>query len=213
MKKRATCVLLVLCLLVPAGALADEEGVDSGLFQGQAQTVEDEGELVNPFSDVPDHAEYAEAVITLAAMGIFKGDENGSFCPNDTLTRAQTAAILCRLMGVETDAKGKKDTRFDDVARSHWASGYIEKAAELGVINGYGDGGFRPGDPVNFQEIIKMLVCAFGYKAEAQQNGGWPNGYIAVAEELGITNGLYFHQTDKAPRSMVAQLIYNLLLF
>lgn len=223
MKKRVLLILLVFCLAVtqlPMAALADEEPVDVEepyLPQDEVQADEgwedNESELINPFPDVPDTADYAEAVIVLAAMGIFTGDGSGNFNPNAPITRAETATIICRLMDAENDAKANHRQVYGDVAVSHWASGYIATATELGVFNGDGTGNFRPGDNVTYEQIIKMLVRACGYETEAQRNGGWPNGYIAVAEDLGITNGLSFRQAAYAPRRMVAQLIYNSLLF
>lgn len=221
MKKRVLLILLAFCLAVtqlPMAALADEEPVDV-----EEPYIEDssedenwnEGEdenLENPFPDVPDTADYAEAVIYLAQVGIFTGDGAGNFNPNATITRAETATIICRLMDAENSARSNRRQVYDDVAASHWASGYIATATELGVFNGDGTGNFRPNDNVTYEQIIKMLVCACGYEDEAQRNGGWPNGYIAVAEDLGITYGLSFRQTADAPRYMVAQLICNAIL-
>lgn len=163
----------------------------------------------SPFQDVPEDANYAKAVSTLAERGIITGDDRGNFNPDATITRAETAAIICRLMGVEEEAKSNRYQVYDDVPASNWASGYIAKATELGVFNGDGTGKFRPNDNVTYEQIIKMLVCVRGYDTQAQRAGGWPNGYISVAKDLGITSGVRFSQTANAPRSAVAMLAYN----
>lgn len=220
MKKRlaAMGLVLALALTLPLGwCLADEEGVDDPILEQEEdwdyeeweESDEEEAFLVIPFPDVAQSAEYAEAVAYLAEAGILKGDENGRFNPNATITRAETATIICRLMGMEDEAKANRRQVYDDVPATHWASGYIAQATELGVFNGDGTGNFRPGDNVTYEQVIKMLVCACGYEDEARQSGGWPNGYIAVAAELGITNEMRFRQTANAPRSAVAQLAYN----
>lgn len=221
MKKRLFVTLLAMALVVavlPSIALADTE--DIGMVENEllweenwddGTWEENEVNLINPFPDVPDSADYATAVARLADMGIFKGDDRGNFNPNANITRAETATIICRLMGAENEAKANRRQVYDDVLTTHWASGYITQATELGVFNGDGNGKFRPEDPVTYQEMIKILVCMVGYEEEAREVGGWPNGYIAVAEDLSITEGLDFDQTAKATRSAVAQLTYNSL--
>lgn len=160
------------------------------------------------FPDVPETAEYASAVEALADMGIITGDNKGNFNPNDTINRAEAAAIICRMVGVEEEAKASKTEVFHDVSAAHWAVGYVAKAAGLGIINGYGDGNFGPSDPVTYGQIIKMLVCAWGYEEAAKANGGWPNGYLTTADTYGISTGAMFSAEEKAPRGQVALLCY-----
>lgn len=166
-----------------------------------------------PFPDVPADADYAEAAITLSEMGIFKGDEAGNFNPDNPISRAEAATVICRMLGVEDEAKQIKTAVFTDVPSSHWAVGYTAKAAELGIINGYGNGRFGPGDPVTYEQMIKMLVCAWGWGGLAEEAGGWPNGYITVATESGYTKGINYSPSDNAIRAMVAQLIYNSMMY
>ncbi|MBQ7039441.1 MAG: hypothetical protein IJN39_02630, partial [Clostridia bacterium] len=64
---------------------------------------------------------------------------------------------------------------------------------------------------VTYEQVVKMLVCAIGYGPAAEQAGGWPNGYIKVANDLGITEDAVMAQTGNAPRGIVAQLVYNCL--
>ncbi len=163
------------------------------------------------FPDVPAGADYVEAVAALADMGVITGDGNGNFNPDATITRAEVAAIMCRLMGAENEADAAGDPGFDDVPDGHWAAGYVKTATRLGVINGDGTGNFRPGDPVTYEQVVKMLVSAWDYEDWAQEEGGWPDGYIAVAEELGFLKNISFAGTDHAPRWAVAVLTYNTL--
>lgn len=168
-------------------------------------------DIVGGFPDVPENADYAEAVGTLCDLGIITGDEKGNFNPDNTITRAETAAIICRLMGVEEDAKAMTGSAFSDVPASHWAVGYVAKTAELGIINGYGNGKFGPSDPVTYEQVVKMLVCASECGDWAEAEGGYPDGYLSVAAEIGITDGMSFTSTSHAPRSDVAILCYQSL--
>lgn len=161
------------------------------------------------FPDVPDDAPYADAVNMLAEMGIVKGDENGNFNPNNTITRAEFATMMCRLLGVEDAALAITKSSFNDVPADHWACGYVTKAVELGLVNGYGNGNFGPSDTLTYEQAVKVLVCAWGYEAEATEKGGWPKGYAQIADEIGITKGTQIMGAESVNRSVVAALFYN----
>jgi len=163
------------------------------------------------FPDVSMDASYAEAVEVLAGLEILKGDDAGNFKTNNTITRAEAATVIYRLLGVEEEAQSLSTSVFCDVPAGHWAAGYIAKAAELGIISGYGDGTFGPADPLTQQQIIKMLVCAWGYEYDAEDLGGWPNGYARTAESLGIIEDADYIANVAASRSMVAEWVYNIL--
>lgn len=192
MRKRiiSAALFLTLLLLMPVTAIAAGSGT---------------------FPDVPEDAGYAEAVEVLAELGVLQGDNTGNFNPNSSITRAETAAIICRLLGVEEQAKTRIDSVFTDVPSSHWAVGYIAEVVKLGIVNGYGNKMFGPSDPVTQQQMIKMLVCAWGYEYDAENLGGWPNGYIQVAESLGIIEDADYIANAPASRSMVAEWAYNVL--
>lgn len=228
MRKRKGLALILALALGVTWCLADEANVDTEENDFE-ETVEeeywadeywedenwedeyweDEGVSAdNPFPDVPDDADYFDAVTYLAEAGIITGDLLGYFNPDDEITRAEVAAVICRLMGAGDNAALARNQTYGDVS-GHWAEGYITTATELGIFNGDGTGMFRPGDNVTYQEMIKMLVCVMGREPEAKATGGWPNGYLSVGEDLGITTGVSFVPTVNAPRSAVAQLIYN----
>lgn len=191
--KKALSLLLVLCMVtavLPIAAFADSGGA---------------------FPDIPANAPYAEAVAVLSQMGIITGDDKGNFNPNSTIKRSEAATIICRLMSVEDEAKSMKNQIFTDVPSQHWAVGYVAKAVEMGVINGFGDGTFKPDDPITYEQMIKLLICAWGYTDSAVKAGGYPSGYIRVAKDLGITDNLSFNGSSPAPRSAVAVLAYEML--
>jgi len=162
------------------------------------------------YPDVPADADYADAVELLSALDIIKGDDLGKFNPDNTITRAEAAAVVCRALGLENSAAGAKGiTAFTDVAADHWATGYINLATQNGVINGHGDGTFGPEDPVTYEQMVKMLVCALGFEPMAAQKGGYPTGYLVVANNYKMTAGVT--ATVEAPRKTVAQLVANAL--
>jgi len=163
--------------------------------------------IYNYFPDVTTDAQYAEAVDYLAGIGIFTGDDEGNFNPDKTITRAEFATIMVRMMGEEDRAKKVRTSSFTDVLSNHWACGYITVAVELGLVNGYGDGKYGPGDTLTYEQAVKVLICTMGYEEIAQSLGGWPQGYMTIANDIGILQGT--SSSLGAPRSVVAMLTYN----
>ena len=111
-----------------------------------------------------DESKKNEAVTVMSALNLLKGYEDGTFGPDKTITRAEFAAVVVRMLGMEDAAAGAATaTNFTDVPATHWAAGYVKIANQKGIIAGYGDGTFGPDDEVTYEQAIKMLVCALGY--------------------------------------------------
>lgn len=165
------------------------------------------------YTDVAADAKYGEAVSVLSSLSILKGYEDGTFKPDGDITRAEFAAVVCRLLGLEETANGAKGQQvFNDVPGDHWASGYVALASQQGIVNGYGDGNFGPEDKVLYEQAIKMLVAALGYTPMAEVNGGYPGGFQIVAAQRGILANVSGGATGvAATRSIVAQMSYNAL--
>ncbi len=159
------------------------------------------------YPDVADDANYAEAVKTLSALNIIKGDENGNFNPDATITRAEMAKILCTMVG--SGDLAPTATSFKDVAADHWASGYIAYAKGLGYIDGYDAETFGPEDPVTYEQVVKLVMAALGYTYKANENGGYPNGYLYVAADAEVTKGATGSGSEPALRSTVAIIVAN----
>ncbi len=164
------------------------------------------------YTDVTPGTITDEAVSILSNLNILTGFEDGTFRPEETVTRAQMAAIICRTLGYESQAESSKGfTVFNDVAADHWASGYVNVAQAQGIINGYGNGNFGPEDKVTYEQAVKMIVSALGYDLAAQGRGGYPTGYLAIASAEGITKNANGRVGDAAARATIAVLVYNSL--
>lgn len=163
---------------------------------------------VSAFPDVDENAEYAEAAEFLSEIGIMVGDEKGNFNPDKPVTRAEMAAIICRMLG-ETEDLAVDGSIFADVPAAHWANGYVVRAASLGIVNGYGDGKFGPSDTVTYEQAITMLIRAIGQESDAVNAGGYPDGYLLVARQNGFLNGMDFQRGTPFTRANVAKLLLN----
>lgn len=160
------------------------------------------------FPDVDEAALYADAAEYLSEIGVMQGDAQGNFNPDKTVTRAQMAAIICRMLG-ETENLAADGDRFTDVPEDYWANRYIVKAAELGIINGYQNGSFKPENTVTYEQAVTMIVRVMNLEESALVAGGYPSGYVSVAEEYGFTHQLLTQSGDLMTRGQIAILVYN----
>ena len=104
------------------------------------------------YSDVPAQSWYTSQVATLTNGGILAGYKDGTFRPQQYITRAEfatIAALFFHAPEVEGDA-------FTDIYDS-WARDYINRAAKLGLISGYEDGTFRPQNQITRAEVMEII--------------------------------------------------------
>ncbi|MBE7051825.1 MAG: S-layer homology domain-containing protein [Ruminococcaceae bacterium] len=157
-----------------------------------------------------DGTDYAKAVDTLEALGIVKGYEDKNFHPDDSLTRAQFAAMVVRLTDTSVYAIPEGQI-FSDVNKKHWAFEYVNAGYAMGYFSGYGDGSFAPDGIITFAEAVKSMVTMLGYGNVAEAYGGYPHGYIKVANSEKLLTGISGYDSNTINRGDVALLIYNCL--
>ena len=103
--------------------------------------------------DVPSDSWYNEAISTLVQAGVLGGYGDGTFRPDQPVTRAELAAILVRVQGGSASAG---NTTFTDTD-GHWAEGYISSAVSSGLVFGYDDGSFKPNRSITRAEAVTMM--------------------------------------------------------
>ena len=115
------------------------------------------------FTDVPDDHYAAEAIEALATDGVIGGYGNGTFGPNDKMSRAQLAKVIVGAFDLDTSAAASYDTGFTDLPTGDLAL-FVKAAAQLGIMTGYADGTNRFGsnDPVERQDIAVVLHRVLG---------------------------------------------------
>ncbi|MFC0216501.1 S-layer homology domain-containing protein [Paenibacillus chartarius] len=136
----------------------------------------------------------------------FNGYPDGGFHPGGELTRAETAAIVSRLEGLE-EAPGGASV-YSDVTASHWAADDVGKVTKAGWMTGGGDGRFRPDAPITRGEFAVLLLRMRGIEAvplpgfdddadnlngDGNGNGGngkhWAKDAIGTGKALGYLAG------------------------
>ncbi|WP_186323583.1 S-layer homology domain-containing protein [Paenibacillus xylanexedens] len=124
----------------------------------------------HPFTDV-NSSHWADAAISAAAQSSYvQGYTDGSFKPDQAITRAEMAALLQPL--VTSDQMTTIPTSFTDV-NGHWAQQAVEQLSSAGIVTGYADGSFRPSQPITRAEAVMMLNKLIGLQAVTNAAGQW----------------------------------------
>lgn len=133
---------------------------------------------VSKFADVDNGAWFAKNVGYAAENNIVSGYDDGSFRPENTITREEFAAMICRFMKYDTSASEV----FSDVPSEHWAAPYIAAMKANGIISGYEDGSFGLGRNITRAEAIAMINRALGRVPNEEKINAYisSNGYPAT---------------------------------
>lgn len=165
---------------------------------------------VSAFSDVTAGVDHAQAIGVLSQLGVIGGYEDGTFKPDQKVTRAEMAKLVYVLYTTFVDA-GTGSVKFDDVKADNWAVGYISWCYNKGIIGGYGNGKFGPSDNVTYDQALKMVCGTLGYNE--WDSTLWPIDVRTKAlRELNLGAGIEgVNGSDALTRAQVAQIMYNAL--
>lgn len=150
------------------------------------------------FSDVTSSKYFAEAVYDLVERNIIGGYPDGTFKPGNTITRGQAAAIIAKMINLDTS--NVKNPGFKDVSTANGYYKAIAAMTEEGIISGYGDGRYGPNDPIKRGQMASILVKAFdlpryGFDEsknpfkDVDQYSNSHSANISIIYKLGITGG------------------------
>ncbi len=182
--------------------------------------------VASTFVAVPTFAEFSDldkknfaydAVDVLSKLGVINGyEEDGTlkFKPDNNVTRAEFTAMLLRTRGMgAVGSTSLIDPPFPDVVTPDvsWAIANIRTAREMGIINGYDDGTFKPNNNVSYEEAVKMIVCALGYGNMGADGAFWYSKYLMTATSLGFLEGAGGAIATPATRATIAKMLYNCL--
>ncbi len=137
---------------------------------------EDTAETLNTLSE-----RYYKDVEILTSLGIYSFGDRAF---DSTVTRGEFAKMVEDLIGADT---AEADCNcFSDVTAETKNRSAIHAVSSMGLMNGIGDGTFRPDDRITYMQSIKVLVSALGYKPLADAEGGYYNGYLRCALDIGL---------------------------
>ena len=127
------------------------------------------------------------------------------------MTRGEFAALTAKILfGELTEQIGTGNIGgFYDVLPTHNCYGEITTLKNLGIIKGDSCGNFYPDRDITFTDAITVIVNALNYTVYAEANGGYPTGYLYIANSTGILKGV---QTEEFVYGSTAlKLLYNSL--
>ncbi|WP_158232084.1 S-layer homology domain-containing protein [Sporosarcina sp. P16b] len=164
------------------------------------------------FKDVKPGVHYYEPVLELAGRGVVKGYDDGTYRPNASVTRAQSAKILAHVLDLDTT--NVKDPGFSDVKKGTPYYGPIAALAQAGYIKGYEENGvktFKPNDNLKRSQMAKILTLGFDLEESALAANRFKDvkptdayaGYVAALLALDITTGTT--PTTFAPNGLVTR--------
>ncbi|MGE6228185.1 S-layer homology domain-containing protein [Paenibacillus chitinolyticus] len=170
---------------------------------------------------------YAQKEIAgLVSEGILSGYPDGTFKPENSITRAEFAKILVLALGLKEESA--KSASFHDVDASSWYSGYVGSLVASGITQGTTTSTFSPDAKVTREELVVFFVRAFGLAERASVKSpttkltdlnlaaDWAKPSVSLAYEIGFVNGidngeggLLFKPKSSSDRQAVARLAYE----
>jgi hypothetical protein len=178
---------------------------------------------VPSFSDVPSSYWGYQAITSLSAKGIVSGYPDGTFKPNNNITRAEFATMLVKATGLSTTSTS---TSFTDITPSDWCYNSVNTAVYAGMVSGMGNGLFAPNAPITREQMVVMVAKAMGNKApnidgtqlnafgDESSVSSWAVTGMEKSIKAGIVSGMtanILSPQDNATRSQAAAMIYRLL--
>ena len=185
-----------------------------------------------PFTDVSCDHWAVDYISAIKDAGITVGYPDGTFRPEESVTRAQMAAFIIRAIEGEPQ-QGSYDTDpyFADVDPTHWAFKYVQRVRERDIAHGYPGNLYGPEDNVTREQMAKMLImglvsegkiaeppedyCSSGSLFPDVEQDRWSCRYIKRLKELGITTGYpdgTYRPEASVTRAEMAAFIYRAFL-
>jgi uncharacterized repeat protein (TIGR02543 family) len=176
-----------------APAVTDKEQDKNG-DEDQLQERAESQSTVAKLSDVEGH--WGEGSIReLVKLGAISGYSDSTYRPNNTITRAEFVSIVVKAFKLQSPSSKS----FTDMA-AHWSKDAIAAAAALGIVGGYDDNTFRPGEPINREQmasiIIRVSKLTAGNPAMRFTDNGDISPWAQEAIEAAVSNNLFAGYDD-----------------
>lgn len=218
MKRRVFLSLLLVVTMILGGV--------STVFAANGKVVDiiSHGEAVDvkPISDiigVDGKGFNSEKIMTLVKKGYVQGYPDGTLGLERNITRAEFATIIVNALGLQEEANSilLPITNFSDVNPTSWYARNLAVASQLGIINGYPDGTFKPENEVSYQEAFTMLVRMVLSPEEimmVEAGGKYPYNYYQAAFNLGLLEDINVNNIAvPALRGNVFVALYNAIAY
>ena len=177
------------------------------------------------FQDVPDNYWAKPYIDALSSRGLISGFQDGTFRPDQPLTRAQIARIVSKTFDLTAD---KQSLEFSDVSSDYWARESIGEVVKGGFMTGFPDDTFAPNEPVTRVQSLTTLVTGLGIQpptniqtsidryTDANAIPKWATGKVAAATAGGLVvnypNVQQLNPNQPTTRAELSALVYQALV-
>lgn len=150
---------------------------------------------VTAFTDLKGYGWAVSAIDSLYADGVVNGMGGNRFAPAESLNRAMFVTMLGRALNPDAKAPSAEDRRFTDVDYGSWYGMHVEWAVDNGIVQGYGDGTFRPSVNLTVEHMLLMAERA-GLKDIPEEIEADAQRYATRAEAAVIVYALYLNTAE-----------------
>lgn len=169
------------------------------------------------FKDVPSSHPYKEIIQDMQARGMINGYPDGSFRPNEKVSRKHAAQLLNKALQLE--AKSNTAIRYKDVPTNHPYYEAILKVSQAGIFSGDLNGDFNPDAPLTRIQLAKVLDLTFGLNIKNYRYFpdmkimDWGYLHVQALNSNGITTGNqgYFNPNESVTRAHYAVFLHRAL--
>lgn len=204
MKKIIAFILTAVMLVSAMGTLAFAEETVAETTETVTEEVTEESN-----ADAELYASIKEEAGLVKTLGIMTNVTEENI--KEEIPRGKFVEHILRFAGLGPAKSSGMQQFFADVPEGSEYYDAVTTAAMVGLIHGNGYGVFLPEKNITYNEAIKMIVGALGYGAVAEARGGYPMGYIAVANDLKLLKGISLGGTENLNNANAVVLIYNAL--
>lgn len=144
-------------------------GISTGTFAPMISSVPAiaQTRIQTQFSDVSSGHWASDFIVSLTDRNIIAGFPDGTFRPDQPVTRAQYAAMVRQAF---SRSRVRSTTRFVDVPRDFWAIAAIDQAYTMGFLSGYPGGIFRPNQNIPRAQVLVSLANGLNYQSNTRSS-------------------------------------------
>lgn len=160
------------------------------------------------FEDIYQHR-YAQGILELANAGVVQGYDGNLFKPDQAVTRAEMLKIILVAGNIEI-MSGSRDC-FKDITGDERFANFVCTAKDLGIVQWYPDGNFKPNQKVSFVEALKIALVGFRVSVPDSDSSFWYGKYLDFVDKKGIFSKSEWYPDYAMTRGMMAHLVAQLL--
>lgn len=189
--------LIAACVLLLGAALAQPNGPSGNLGNHL-------GGYPGGYSDIAT-SRYREAIVDLSDRGVLSGYPDGTYRPQQQVSRAELTVLVMRMLGTSSEP----EVCFRDVSSRDWFAPQVCAAKARGIVSGDAQGTFGPQRPVSYAEALKIVLSAFQIPVLQDPQAEWYVPYQNAAHLHHILSRDSYEPGALISREVMAELIYR----